>query len=581
MNNLTVITPVHPEHRGKLDTCVASVLAQTVPVIHLVMIDDDLRGPGHIRNQLLDRVETTHVTFLDADDWLEPVFAEKALQALRPGWYVYTDWYQDALYKQAPPTGQAWCNGTFHLVTAVVETQVAQQVRFDGALRGMEDTDFWIRVCMRQHCGLALHEPLVHYAKDGGRSQGLHVSGEIEQIRRLLKERYGGYRMPCCGNQTAVSNVPVGEKQPNDVLAQAQWGGNRKEMGRATGRRYPRISYPKTTWVDPRDIAIAPNLWKEVQEYEVVEDEPDPDVPSGAEGLVTQLIRGGVYNKAKAPAMAVKPLPNINRVKRLTGVVDYPTFVAPYKDYPSFWDFWKLVELSGFERQYSNQIDLQDSSQTYIFVTPEGIPDCTDAAARTIFWQLEYAGDYTAQENAQTASERWSSDPAHAEQTGAKFVLLGSHVGLNPTQQRGGGQPYDVTMLAYMTERRLAIKAQLSDLNWSPDYPGHDGEGRHNVLANTEIMLHVHQHDIPRIAPLRIALAAAYKMLMISEAVTDMASYFDNMFFYAYGDIAGAVEGIIKKPGQHEMFFEKRRLFLYQFLCIDHPFGQNVLEALV
>jgi glycosyltransferase involved in cell wall biosynthesis len=239
------------------------VLAQTVEVEHLYKLDSQGRGPGAIRNELLAQVQTPYVTFLDADDWLEPNFAERCLRLARPEHYVYTDWFQDGKRIEAPD--KPWCNGTWHLVTAVVPTALAKE-GFDDSLTGMEDTDFYMRLIFRGHCGVRVPEPLVHYRAGGGRGHGIHATGEVQDLKRQIDTKYGGVVLACCGDTEPMELPPAGEPVDGDVLVMALWRGNRRETGRVTGRQYPRLSYPRTTWVDPRDAAYSPHLWARLEE---------------------------------------------------------------------------------------------------------------------------------------------------------------------------------------------------------------------------------------------------------------------------------------------------------------------------
>jgi hypothetical protein len=580
-NQLTVITPIGPDHVDKFEHCRASVEAQTVAVEHRWQIDHDRRGPGWLRNRLLEKVATKYVTFLDADDWLQPDFAEKMLTVIKPNRYTYCDWYQTGEIKTAPDTGNAWCNGTFHLITSVIPTARALALGgFNEQMAGMEDTEFYIRLCLQNVCGIRVPFPLVHYRADGGRSQAIHDSGEVDRLQEHIKAQYGGYIMSCCGGVVHQNTGPSGEKQPGDVLAQAMWKGNRQEHGRHTGRMYPRTSYPKMTWVDPRDVAAAPQHWREVVEYQFDKppEPPEEETPGGVAALMTEMQAIGIYNAAKPSVITPAVRPNTRKVLRLSKTVDYPIFVSPRKEYGSYTDFWRLVELSGFERRYNDEVDLSNAEQTYVFVSPEGIPDCSGAQAHTIFWQLEYAGDYTEQENRHTVDRVWSSDAHHAKQNGYQFVFFGSHPGLNPTGKRGGGQPYDLTMLAYMTPRRQTIKEQLSQYEWPPLYPGH-GVERHNILANTPIMVYVHQHDTPAIAPLRFALAAAYRMLMISENVPDKQGYHQLGWFVDYGYLPSVITSIIEGKMEHQDA-DGIANKMYNHLCIEHTFHNEVMGAL-
>lgn len=276
------------------------------------------------------------------------------------------------------------------------------------------------------------------------------------------------------------------------------------------------------------------------------------------------------------------PIPNFGKVRRMAkqvyGEDVMPIFVMPRKTYSSYHDFWQLVELSGFELLFQDEVDLGDPRQTYIFAAPERIPDCSKARARTIFWQMEYVGDYTAVENAATASEVWSSDPAHAARTGVKYVLLGSHRGLNPELRISDEPQYDLTMLAYMVDRRRTVKDRLDRYRWTPDYPGHSGEERHAILKNTRLMLHVHQHDAPALAPLRLALAAAYHMPVISEQVEDAGVYSRAVIWSSYGDLVSRAKLFLDGKVDDDAQYADA---LHWLLCIEHPFGKCVEEALV
>lgn len=587
MIKVTVLTPVSPDHLDRLPLAQAAVAVQTVPVVHLHQVDEDRRGPGWVRNRLLEQVTTEYVTFLDADDWMAPQFAEWTLATIRPHRYVYTDWWRgDA---QVAVRKHPWCMGSFHLITALVRTADARTVGgFDEALPGMEDTDFFLKLLQAGICGLHLKHPLVGYRPGGGRAARLHQTGEIDRIKALIDERYGGKRMSCCGDPDPQPNLPLGDAQPGDILAQAQWGGNHVAVGRATGRRYPRMSYPKVTWVDPRDVEMAPADWHPAPpELEGAPTRPPFD-GRGVAALAEALTDRGIFR----PPTPVVPLrepgepglriPAIRKVRRLAGALTLPVFVAPRKDYPSFRDFWRLVELAGFAIRYADEIDLEDAQATYIFATPGDLPDCTGARARTLFWELEYTGDYAAHANQDTVDAIWSSDPAHARASGARYVLLGSHRGLNPSAERL--EPvHDVTMLAYLTERRERVKARLANAAWPPDYPGHAGsDERHQVLRSTRLMLHVHQYDTPALAPLRLAIAAAYRLPVISEDVPDRGPYAEAVLFARYDNLPQMVhlwlggklgsdwEGIASSSGDR----------LHALLCQERPFGVAVLDAL-
>lgn len=255
-----------------------------------------------------------------------------------------------------------------------------------------------------------------------------------------------------------------------------------------------------------------------------------------------------------------------------------PTFVFPPTEYPSYMDLVRLVAMAGYEMVAPPQVHLDDPKRVYIFTGPEGIPDCTSAQAHTIFWQMEYEGDYADQPHRLTCDELWGSDPGWCARNGARYVLLGSNPGLSMADEKRISA-YDVTMLAYMTPRRQAIRERLGHLRWPENYPGHNSLRRHQVLLSVELMLHVHQHEsaTPVLAPLRLALAAAYRLPVICEDVVDRGPYDGAITWWAaYADIPRTVEGFLREPVETGAY----RGGLTDLLCYEMPFKKCVEEAL-
>lgn len=597
MSDLTFITPIGLTHRQLADRAIVSVKAQSVPCKHLTMLDTDQRGPGYLRNVMLRQVDTEFVSFLDADDWLEPTFAEETIAEYRRVGgerYIYTDWIDNRGlvvatpclngpdgYPLSVPDRKPYCGGTWHVVTTLIPTAWVKAVGgFDESLPASEDTDFYLKLSTTLRCGHHLARPLFHYAPGGGRAIAFREGPDRDRIAHELTIRYGG-RMGCCGNEEAIVQ-PIGQKQEGDVLAMALWHGNRGEYGRATGRHYPRISMPKTAWVDPRDCAMSPNLWKVIQPTAVDTPQPITTVQQMASaGLATVKRNPYAPPLVEPPTPEVTAKPDVSRVIRLAqkaaGQTADPVFVFPEKAYPSYSDFRRLVELSGYRAVTFKQMDFF-SRAPYIVVSPEPLPNLSDFRASIIAWQLEYAGDYAHNYDGFTG-EVWASDKVWAEAHGAKYVLLGSHPDLGAYQYGGelGKAPqYDVTLLGYMTPRRQAIKNSLTDLRWPVDYPGHDTPERARVLHYTRLMLNVHQHDnAPYIAPQRIALAAAFKLPVLCERTADKTPM--------DGHLIGADYDLLPKAAREMLAgksLKKRGQGLHEFLCVEHPFRKCVEEAL-
>lgn len=267
---VTVCIPCAPYHEQIVQRAIDSVEAQTVPTNTLWSLDEKEQGPGVVRNRLLNHVETPYVVFLDADDWIAPTFVEECLRVIRPGRYVYTDWYNPENYREAPEfpwCKRAYMKRTWHVITCLLHTQDVRNVSgFDETLPTQEDTDFWLKLTERGVCGIHIRKGLMYYGEGGKRGElAVQMNAETNLMAQIL-ERYPN-PMPCCGRQVEIDkSVPIGERQPNDVLATPRWRGNRQEYGRITRRWYPRGSQGDRMWVDRRDIEAQPRHWEELVE---------------------------------------------------------------------------------------------------------------------------------------------------------------------------------------------------------------------------------------------------------------------------------------------------------------------------
>jgi glycosyltransferase involved in cell wall biosynthesis len=188
MTKLTFVIPVAGYHQDVAHQAVESVKAQTIPCELIVIQDTDGRGAGYARNRGLEQCQTEYICFLDADDTIDPKFAEITLGILDhymqsgrgDSRYIYTDWLgiQNSIHK-APEPCDAWTNGTFHLVTTVLPVDRVRLIGgFDEVMTGIEDTDFYVRLRLSGVCGIHVNAPLVHYREGGQRSISARQSGE-------------------------------------------------------------------------------------------------------------------------------------------------------------------------------------------------------------------------------------------------------------------------------------------------------------------------------------------------------------------------------------------------------------------
>lgn len=256
-----------------------------------------------------------------------------------------------------------------------------------------------------------------------------------------------------------------------------------------------------------------------------------------------------------------------------------PIFARTRHEYGSYSDFWRLVELSGYSTCYVDEIDASDPEKTYIFTPANGetANGWQSAKARIIHWLLEWTGDLTG--NPPGVAETWVSNRTYATLLGAKFVVMGSHPGLMfeyaavPKDKR-----FDLVHLFYMIPRRERVINHLlkQSLHIAPNGWGRE---RHESMLHSKLMLNVHQHaEYPALAPLRMALAAAYHLPIVSEDGWSVEPVERAVLVYPYEQLGQVVPCLID-PAYEEQLRRKGEQ-LHQILCVEHTFRKCVQAAL-
>jgi len=257
-------------------------------------------------------------------------------------------------------------------------------------------------------------------------------------------------------------------------------------------------------------------------------------------------------------------------------------FARTRHTYDSYTDFWRLVELAGYELVYVDEIDFQRHA-AYIFTPWNGEVDpklksqgefrrCT-----LIWWFLERLDgtpmleDGTFERARSLVDEVWVSDRWTASRHPAfKYVCIASDPKL-------GNDPlpsiYDFTHQSYVWGRREPIINQLirEGLREGPNAWGAE---RDAVLRQSRVMLNVQQYELPVYAPLRFALAAAYAMPIVSETMQDPYPLVDGLVdIVPYTGLVETTVRVAATPGD-------RGARLFQALCVDRTFRGEIEKAL-
>lgn len=233
------------------------------------------------------------------------------------------------------------------------------------------------------------------------------------------------------------------------------------------------------------------------------------------------------------------------------------TFVRTRHVYESYTDFHKLVELSGFDTIYVDELDV--SKLGVYIVSPmqgEWRPHIDNQAgkprnAHLILWNIERpsgsagsVGQY-AEANRDLIYKRhvdevWVSDRRMADETQMRFVVLGSDEGLG---EPGEEKKFQFCHMSYEVPRRSNIFK-----HFSPDVIGPNcwPPERDEVLKKSYFALNIHQDIHPFQEPLRFALFAAYGLPIVTETIYDSYPWSDEfMIFSTYDSIVAKLKTVL------------------------------------
>lgn len=202
-----------------LGTAIESVLAQTVPVDQIIVVDDGSRdhtsevarsysavhlirqanaGPGPARNRAVEEATGEWLAFLDADDAWVPEKIERQLPHLKDEYaLVHSYTLED---KPADHTDDVitfdvlWRYNYIGTSTVLMRRSVYNELGGfdpDRALIGCEDYHLWLRMLHAGHRVYTLREPLSRYTPmEGNISSQTEVvmAGHLEFLRRVAAD---------------------------------------------------------------------------------------------------------------------------------------------------------------------------------------------------------------------------------------------------------------------------------------------------------------------------------------------------------------------------------------------------------
>lgn len=254
-----------------------------------------------------------------------------------------------------------------------------------------------------------------------------------------------------------------------------------------------------------------------------------------------------------------------------------PVFVRTRHVYQSYTDYWSLVELAGFPTCYLDEVQ-PDSDNTYILAVRNGeLPTSgyPGARARIIHWHAEFHVEY----DPLPGLEVWSPDQFHAEQIEARYVPMGSDARLKDGPDTRHAE-YDVAYLGYMIPRRSDVLSGLAQRGARVSPTSAWGDERHKVLTHSTAYLHVHQvAEAPAIPPLRMVVAAAYSLPVITERPARTGIFgCAQLLMSDHAHLAEfAWMWAVKERGAFLQAFGDG---LHRMLCDELPFRRSVEVAL-
>jgi len=226
-----------------------------------------------------------------------------------------------------------------------------------------------------------------------------------------------------------------------------------------------------------------------------------------------------------------------------------------------------MVEMSGFDTIYIDEIDPHNEDKTYIICSPEVRLEWPEASAKIIFWLIEWYDDYWQRDG---IAETWVSNRTYAEMLGAKFVPMGSHPGLGTTDKLE--EEYDFIHISYDGIHRRNMVFSQCLARGLVIAPNGWGKVRDRNMRSSKALVNISQQaKYPAIAPLRASLAAAYGLPLIAEGGWDTVPYTPEAIILDYDEFPEKLSRLL------QLDLEPRGEALHHKLCDELRFDKVVL----
>jgi len=235
----SVIIPVGPRHAQHCRVAAASALQQSIgrntvevivapdgsadvaPMAGVTVLESDgeRRGPAHTRNRGIAQAAGSFITFLDADDYLQPRGLEHMLRAYATGryGYIYGNCFtveQDGSYvlRGAPDYVQKdMAHYNIHVITTLIPTHIVKRLGgLDERIDAWEDWAWHLKLAIAGICGYRVDEPVfVYRVFEGDRMTVFNRDrSTMEPVWKLYRNTQGVIEMAsCCGGDATLAQL--------------------------------------------------------------------------------------------------------------------------------------------------------------------------------------------------------------------------------------------------------------------------------------------------------------------------------------------------------------------------------------